>query len=857
MSSFTFRRVVTEHNVSQDPESLFRDLKSGSSKVQFLWSHQADILRTYMEHKDKSDIALELPTGCGKTLVGLLIGEFRRRSNGERVVYLCPTRQLAYQVGSLAEEYGINCNVFVGPQKDYPQNEYSNYTMGRTIAITTYSGLFNTNPRINDPQVIILDDAHASENYIASMWSLKISRNEQKDLFFGILHLFADGIQEHLIDILEGDLDTYLMDRPELIPIPYFIPIIPSLREYLDNALTTETTDLNYRWSCIREHLHACNMFFSRDEILIRPIIPPSLTHQPFESANQRVYMSATLGDGGELERITGVREIHRIPVPAGWDRQGSGRRLILFPDKALNQQQVFSNAMTLVKKLPRTLILCPNGIIRDNVEEYLDRELPEFQIISSHEIEVSLEPFICNEKVVLLLAGRYDGIDLPGDSCRLLIIWGLPNATNLQERFLWDRLKALPVLWERTKTRLTQALGRCTRHPRDFAIALIIGQEALDFCARSEKLATLHPELRAEMIFGLDNSDQLVEPGAISVLADIFLEQGKEWMDVDADIIELREKKLDNDSCNTLVDTSKDEVDFLYSLWLQDWDSALEKAKSICDSLSGDEVRGYRAWWYYQAGSVAWISNYKKLAKDYYQRALKCTKSVSWLAELVRLADASSIMPKGEITLTTQAEQIADKLNKIGLSGGKFERVIKDLECKIGDDSSSQFEQGLAIMGEFLGFCSMRYGKGDSAPDVIWWTLNKEFCIVFEAKRNEDENGGISTSKLRQSRGHIDWAMSRLSPPEEAEILSVIVGHKQKVNSDATPFTEGLFHVQINELRELNKKVIQTLRYVRAKSVPEQLVDLLYDRLQGERITVNDIIAFMKKTKVQELPTA
>jgi hypothetical protein len=112
------------------------------------------------------------------------------------------------------------------------------------------------------------------------------------------------------------------------------------------------------------------------------------------------------------------------------------------------------------------------------------------------------------------------------------------------------------------------------------------------------------------------------------------------------------------------------------------------------------------------------------------------------------------------QITLTTQAEQIADKLNKIGLSGGKFERVIKDLECKIGDDSSSQFEQGLAIMGEFLGFCSMRYGKGDSAPDVIWWTLNKEFCIVFEAKSNEDENGGISTSKLRQSRGHIDWAM-------------------------------------------------------------------------------------------------
>jgi len=854
MSSFTFRRVVTEHKVSQDPESLFRDLKSGSSKVQFLWSHQADILRKYMEHKDKSDIALELPTGCGKTLVGLLIGEFRRRLNEERVVYLCPTRQLAYQVGSLAEDYGIKSNVFVGPQKDYPQNEYSNYSMGRTIAITTYSGLFNTRPRINDPQVIILDDAHASENYIASMWSLKISRNEQDDIFFNILHLFADGIQEHLIDILEGELDTYLMERAELIPIPYFKPKIPSLREYLDQALPT---DLNYRWSCIREHLDACNMFFSRDEILIRPIIPPSLTHQPFASASQRIYMSATLGGGGELERITGVRKIHRIPVPAGWDRQGSGRRLILFPDKALDQQQVFSNVMTLVKKLPRTLILCPNGIIRDSVKEKLGEELPEFQIISSNEIEVSLKPFTSIEKVVLLLAGRYDGIDLPGESCRLLLIWGLPNATNLQERFLWDRLKALPVLWERTKTRLTQAIGRCTRHPKDFAITLIIGQEALDFCSRSEKLAILHPELRAEMKFGLENSDQLVEPGAISELADIFLEQGKEWMDVDADIIELRETKLDNESCNTLVDTSKDEVDFIYSLWVQDWGSALEKAKSICDFLCGDEVCGYRAWWYYQAGSVAWISNNKELAKDYYKRALTCTKSVSWLAELVRLAEASLIMPKGEIALTIQAEQIAVKLNKIGLSGGNFERVIKDLECKIRDSSSSQFEQGLDIMGRFLGFCSKRYGEIDSAPDVVWWTSNKEFYIVFEAKSEEYDNGGISTKTARQSRGHIDWVKSKLSPPKEAEILSVIVGYKQKVNSDATSFTEGLFHVQIDELRKLNEKVIQTLRCVRAKSVPEQLVDSLYDCIQKERITVSDIITFMKKTKVNELPIA
>jgi len=33
-----------------------------------------------------TDVALQLPTGSGKTLVGLLIAEWRRRKYGERVV---------------------------------------------------------------------------------------------------------------------------------------------------------------------------------------------------------------------------------------------------------------------------------------------------------------------------------------------------------------------------------------------------------------------------------------------------------------------------------------------------------------------------------------------------------------------------------------------------------------------------------------------------------------------------------------------------------------------------------------------------------------------------------------------------
>ena len=96
-----FKTDFGEASHVTDPETLFRDLRGRSPEIRHLWSHQADLLRAYYKKfQGAKDVAIELPTGAGKTLVGLLIAEFRRQSFNERVAYLCPTRQLARQVGA-------------------------------------------------------------------------------------------------------------------------------------------------------------------------------------------------------------------------------------------------------------------------------------------------------------------------------------------------------------------------------------------------------------------------------------------------------------------------------------------------------------------------------------------------------------------------------------------------------------------------------------------------------------------------------------------------------------------------------------------------------------------------------------
>lgn len=451
---FDFVKPKIEKTVEKDPESIFRELQI--QDIKGLWSQQADILRSYyLDFKDKSDVAIELPTGTGKTLIGLLIAEYRRRCHKDRVLYLCPTKQLAKQVHLKAKEYGIPVSLLIGPQNSYREDEYGNYVTGKSIGITTYSAIFNTNPyKMNDANTILFDDAHAAENYISSLWTVEIKRNENQKVFESIIELFREDISDYnYVKLMSEDNEGY-KSMYDLIPYPKYLDKLPSLIELLE-ANISECGNAKYPWSKINEHLEVCQLFFSWGEINIRPLIPPTQTHPAFNDAKQRIYMSATLGEGGELERILGVRKINKIPVPKGWEKYSNGRRLILFPNRIFDRNDSLKVAFGAIRNQDRALILCPDNRTASLFISEFKNEMPDYKVLDSSSIEDSLDSFSTQEKVILVLTNRYDGIDLSGDICRLQIIFGIPEATNLQEGFLWNRLNANSVLGELVKTQI------------------------------------------------------------------------------------------------------------------------------------------------------------------------------------------------------------------------------------------------------------------------------------------------------------------------------------------------------------------------------------------------------------------
>lgn len=291
--------------------------------------HQGDVIRAYAEkHQNTADLALELPTGTGKTLPGLLIGEWVRRKAEGPVIYATPTKQLARQVAATAEREGVPSALLIGSAKYWDAIDEASVEGGEAIGITTYSSIFNSSPKLPTPRLLMFDDAHAGEQFVGNEYGLSIRRYDDPAAYLAILDPLKPFLSGLLIQRLEGDPDPGAHHQVRLI-----LPAVDQAAlTRLDAALAKLPTPHAYKVAMIRSGLASCCVYLSYGGIQIRPMIPPTFENHVFARAKQRIYLSATLGSGGELERAFGRREIVRMPLPTKTPPR-SGRRLFVFPD--------------------------------------------------------------------------------------------------------------------------------------------------------------------------------------------------------------------------------------------------------------------------------------------------------------------------------------------------------------------------------------------------------------------------------------------------------------------------------------------------------------------------------------------
>ncbi len=865
-----FKFVKSDSLNFSTPQEMFQDNKMKS--ILGLIDYQSKMIDNYMETIQKDGtiinkhVAFELPTGSGKTLIGLLIGEYHRRKYNRKVLFLCPTKQLVSQVCQQAKEnYGICAIPFEGKQIDYAPSDKSDYMLGRKIGVTTYSSFFATSGYFDGTDILVFDDVHSSEQYIADNWSINIKRDEFETLYHELAELIKDtpvGESFYSRMTASSPYDSDIIDWCNMMPIPFIEDKLYEI-ERIINA-NVERTTLNYSWGRIRDHLRECNIFVSWDSILIRPYIAPTYSFAPFRNALQCIYMSATLGKSGELERITGVEKIKRLPIVNEWDKKAIGRKFFVFPDLSFNTKMHNEIIQELHKLSGRSVVIVPNNKEQEELAEYVKESLPETKIYSAQDLISSKEDFKKHENAMVIIANRFDGIDFPDDECRMLILQNLPKTTHLQEKFLYSRMAASILFSERIKTRIIQAVGRCTRNAKDYAVVCVLGNSVLNELIDSKHKKEFKPELRAEIEFGMENSIDLNEINDISDNVNAFLTRDSSWSEAEDHIVNLRDSYIAEDSKdieNTLFDklnkAAIKEVRLQYELWKKDYNSAFNTICEVIECLNAPKLKGYRAFWRYCAGHIALKlgNDFLHKADEFFKDASKDVIGITWLAKLTE-SDCTMIGSfESQIELDLCIERLEKKLS-LFKTPEKLEKKITEIIHGLTNAKGESFEESHKDLGEMLGYDASN-PKSAGAPDP-YWIVNDDICIVSEDKIYENDDKPIPLEHISQTNRHQTWIKEKISTlHKDAKIYTVFISNSKSIEDEGRIYAGSIYYCNKNDLVDWAHKALKAVREC-------------YNTFSGEgdsewrehtknvfvksAITPNDFIALITKKKLNEI---
>jgi replicative superfamily II helicase len=516
-----------------DPVEIFRRLPK-SSRIKDLYGSQAEVLRSWYASRDRQDHVLKLHTGGGKTLVGLLIAQSTLNEIGEPVVFVCPNNQLVSQTLAKASEYSIPA---VPYEKGRPLSD--EFLNGKSVMVAFYGSLFNGISKFGvrgRPTVklgcVIVDDAHTGSGILRDSFTIKIGRADDaegsEELYTNLAGIFRKSFKDvgqsgTFDDVISGG-------EYSVLEVPYW-----TWQERLDQvqALLRENAKGRYelQWPILRDNLRFCHCLVTKDAVAITSMLPLVDLIPSFSECKRRIFMSATIPDDSEIVRAFDANPEALSRPLMSKSLAGVSERMILVPElislKVTDTTAVVKKiALQTAKSDLNTVVLVPSGYA---AEKWTDiAEYPS----TSTSVESKLSELVNGiTHGPIVLANRYDGIDLPDDSCRLLILSGLPRATGEYETYRANAFAGATSINRGIALKIEQGMGRAARGPGDYCVVIIAGSDLVAWLGREANLRFLTTSTYAQLEMGVEISRSISQRGEFTETMDRCFKREKKWV--------------------------------------------------------------------------------------------------------------------------------------------------------------------------------------------------------------------------------------------------------------------------------------------------------------------------------------
>jgi replicative superfamily II helicase len=760
-----------KRNVKQiDPVEIFRRLPKPAG-INDLYTSQAEVLQNWFNNRHETDSILKLHTGGGKTLVGLLIAQSTLNEMNEPVLYLAPTVQLVNQTLEKASVYGVRAVPY-----EVGKPLHDDFINGNAIMVATYKALFNGQSKFGvrggrSPLAVgavILDDAHAAFSMIRESFTLDVekTRSANNSRYESLTALFRQVFKD--TDKLGTFDDIVAGIDYGVIEVPYW-----AWHEQIDTVreqLKSDADKYPFVWPLLRDKLHLCHALISGSSFTITPILPLVNAFPTFAEAPRRIYMSATIADDSEIIRTFDTAPNSAENALTSRSLAGISERMILIPDLMpfnFDGREAINKLLKWVseKKELGAVVLTPSDLAAEI--------WGDIGIVAKGSTEVeSLVEELQSAKTFgpAIFSNRYDGIDLPGDSCRLLVMNGLPAGTSSYESFRASSLYGGATIIRMLAQRIEQGIGRGARGAGDHCAVILFGSNLAAWIAKDANFRYLTTETRAQLEMGTDISSEITELKDLANTIKRSFERDNDWTQYHAETLaELVDEDNQAEQNYEYAIVERKAI----NLWNDGYpEQAIAKISKFLDKDKLLDLQS-RGWLEQLSARIADHWGNHEQANDLQKQAFSHNRN---------LTRPKVLPPYRTLSLPSeQAQSIAKQIGGYRFRLG-FLQSFEDVASRLNENSSAnQFEQALMELGIMIGLAAERHDSNGEGPDILW-LMPDRVGLVIEAKSRKKEKNALTKVEHGQLLVAAEWFSNNY---KDYECVRVSV-HKRNIATGA-----------------------------------------------------------------------
>ncbi|MDU2065506.1 MAG: DEAD/DEAH box helicase family protein [Sporomusaceae bacterium] len=811
------------------PSEIYETLDRASDKGP-LRTPQNDVLNDWFENYQKEkDVILKLHTGQGKTLIGLLMLQSRLNQGHGPAVYLCPNNYLVDQTCNQADSFGISYSVSHG---ELPQE----FIDGKNILITSVNKLFNGETKFGlglkslKVPTILMDDSHTCIETIKE--ACKITLKNDRQAYHDILELFGAELEKQGVgtyaDLINNDYDA-------LLPVPYWD--WQDKHVEIANILSRnkDLKEIKFAWPILKNIIRDCQCIISGAALEIAPYSVPLHLFGSFYNASHRVFMSATVSDDAFFVKGLGLNA-KAIQTPLCYkNEKWSGEKMVLIPsliDESLDRAEI-------VSKFAKPTNGRSFGVVALTPSFKGTRDWAEYKSIIATKETINQE--IGNLKVkkcenTLIIVNRYDGIDLPDSSCRILILDSKPYSESLIERYIESCLSNSDVIAIKTAQTIEQGMGRAVRGEKDYCAILLIGTDLIKFIRSNATRRYFSQQTRTQIEIGIEVAEfakDEIKSGldqfeALKNLINQLLKRDEGWKDYYTEMMDSMPRETKGQKIINQFEAEK-KAEEKYNNG--DYLGAADVIQRLIDKeISSEEEKGWylqeKARYYYAYSKVE--SNKVQVAAHKKNRYLLKPRDGMVISKLTPI---SFKRVENIVKWIHQFEKFDDLVVEV-------DNILSSLRFGVKADN---FEQAFDNLAKVLGFISERPDKEwKEGPDNLWKVRDNQYLLVeckncVELTRGEickEETGQMNNASAWFERNYGELAVKRIMiiPTKKVSRAAgfnddVEIMREKSLKALAQNVRKFFFEFKNTDLNDLSEQRIQELLKAHKLMVEDLLI--------------------------------